>query len=94
MKHKRELYARVLAEVLDTFGITEEVLFSSNREASVQGRMALVRSLSPFLSDSEIAELTPLRRCSVCAVRNKYNDKTATWSVRKCVEFLAMQLRE
>lgn len=94
MKHARELYLKALAEVLSDFGITEQELFANNKEASVQGRIALVRSLSLYLSDSEIAACTPLRRCSVCQIRNRYDDKTAPWSVKKCIEVLNMQLRE
>lgn len=88
MNIKRELYNRALAEVLDTFGITEEELFSSNKESSIQGRMTLVRYLSQYMSDSDIALLTPLRRCSICAIKNRYSNASAPWCVRRCVEIL------
>lgn len=88
MNIKRELYNRALAEVLETFGVTEEELFSLNKESCIEGRMALVRYLSQYMSDSDIALLTPLRRCSICAIKNRYSDASAPWSVRRCVEIL------
>lgn len=94
MNIKRELYKRALAEVLETFGITEEELFSSNKEACLQGRVVLIRTLSPYLSDSDIALLTPLRRCSICAIRNRYKEASAAWSVKRCVEIINNELRE
>ena len=94
MKIKRALYDIVLAEVLDTFGIEEQELFYSNREQCVEARMTLVVTLSKFLSDSDIALLTPMRRCSICAVRNKYCKDTAPWSVKKCLEILNEKLKE
>lgn len=94
MKIKRALYERVLAEVLDTFGITEEELFNSNREQCTEGRTVLIIKLSKYLSDSDIALLTPMRRCSICAVRNKYKEGQASWSVKRCLEILEEKLKE
>lgn len=94
MKVKQELYRRALAEVLDTFGINEEELFSSNKEACMQGRIVLIRTLSPYLSDGDIALLTPLRRCSICLIRNKYKEASAAWSVRRCIEVINNELKK
>lgn len=88
MNVKRELYNGVLAVVLDTFGIEEAEMFSSNREACIEARMALIRKLSQYMTDSDIAALTPLRRCSICAIKNRYSDRNAPWSVRRCMEIL------
>ena len=88
MEIKRELYNRALAVVLDAFGITETEMFTSNREACVQARVALVRKLSQYMSDGDIALLTPLRRCSICCIKNRYQGDKEPWSVRKCVELL------
>lgn len=94
MKVKQELYRRALAEVIDAFGVTEEELFYSNREACMQGRIVLIRTLSPYLSDSDIALLTPLRRCSICIIRNKYKEASAAWSVRRCIEVINNELKK
>lgn len=94
MKIKRALYERVLAEVLDAFDVTEEELFRSNREQCTEGRMVLIVKLSKYLSDSDIALLTPMRRCSICAVRNKYDKDRASWCVRRCLEILEEKLKE
>lgn len=86
-KYKIELYGKALAEVLDEFGITEAELFGSNNAECVQARTALVVALSKMLSDSEIAELTKkMRRCSVCVIRNRYDDRTAPWTVKRCID--------
>lgn len=86
-KYKIELYGKALAEVFDEFGITEAELFGSNNAECVQARTALVVALSKMLSDSEIAELTKkMRRCSVCVIRNRYDDRTAPWTVKRCID--------
>jgi crotonobetainyl-CoA:carnitine CoA-transferase CaiB-like acyl-CoA transferase len=86
-KYKIELYGRALAEVLDEFGISEAELFRSNNAECVQARTALIVALSKMLSDGEIAELTKkMRRCSVCVIRNRYDDRTAPWTVRRCID--------
>lgn len=88
-KYKIELYNNALAEVLDEFGISENELFHSNNAECVEARMALIVALSKSLSDGEIAELTKaLRRCSVCKLRNRYDDKNAPWTVKRCIEYI------
>lgn len=82
------IYDKVLAEVLEQFGISEQLLFNSNEAECVQARMALIVSLHDSgLSDKEIAECTrKMRRCSVCCIRNRYKDATAPWTVKMCIE--------
>lgn len=89
-KEKIEIYNRVLARVIDDFGITEEKLFTCNESECVQARKALIVGLArKGLTDKDVAELThKLRRCSVCAIRNKYRDESAEWTVRHCLERL------
>ncbi len=89
-KEKIEIYNRVLARVLDDFDLSQERLFTCNESESVQARKALVVGLAQKgLADKDIAELThKLRRCSVCAIRNKYRDESAEWTVRHCLERL------
>ncbi len=89
-KEKVEIYNKVLARVLDDFGLNREKLFTCNESESVQARKALVVGLAKKgLADKDIAELThKLRRCSVCAIRNKYRDESAEWTVRHCLERL------
>ena len=89
-KEKVEIYNKVLARVLDDFDMSEERLFTCNESESVQARKALVVGLAKKgLADKDIAELTrKLRRCSVCAIRNKYRDESAEWTVRHCLEKL------
>lgn len=94
MKFKRALYDVVLAEVLDAFGVTEEELFNCNKEQCKEGRMVLVVALSPFLSDSDIAAFSSMKRCSICAKRNKYDKNNASWSVMKCLEIIEHKLKE
>lgn len=83
-----DIYNAALAEVLGEYGISEKELFHSNEAECVQARQALVIGLSRMgLSDSEIAECTKkMRRCSVCRVRNKYDDRSAPWTVLRCIE--------
>ena len=90
-KNVIELYDGMLAVVLDDYGITEVELFHSNDAECVQARVALVVSLScRGLSDKEIAECTKkMRRCSVCKIRNHYDDARAPWSVKLCLEHLS-----
>lgn len=87
-KNVIEIYKKVLAEVLDEYELDEAAMFSSNAEECVQARQALIIGLSRIgLSDKEIAECThKMRRCSVCIIRNKYNDGAAPWTVKLCLE--------
>ena len=88
-KEKIELYNKVLAQVLEDFELDEAKLFSSNKAECVQARVVLVQSLATRLSDDDIAACThKMRRCSVCAIRNKYREECADWSVRHCIERL------
>ena len=89
-KEKQQMYNEVLAEVLDRFGLTEERMFKCNCAECVEARISLVMTLNRLkFSDSEIAELThKMRRCSVCAIRNKYVEANAPWTVRHCIDAL------
>lgn len=90
VKEKINIYADVLGRILEDFGLSEEAMFRSNEADCVQARQALVVVLAKKgLSDKDIAELThKLRRCSVCYIRNHYDDGRAPWVVKKCVEVL------
>lgn len=87
-KYVIEIYENTLYRVLEEFGITEQVMFNSNEAECVQARMSLIVALhEKGLSDKEIAECTKkMRRCSVCCIRNRYNDATAPWTVKMCIE--------
>ena len=89
-KEKQQVYNEVLAEVLDRFGLTEERMFKCNCAECVEARTSLVITLhSRGLSDGDIAELTQkMRRCSVCLIRNRYNEANAPWTVRNCIDAL------
>lgn len=89
-REKFEIYNKVLARVLDDFGLEAQTMFGKNEQDCVQARKALVIALSRRgLSDKDIAELTQkMRRCSVCAIRNKYRDDVAEWTVRHCLDRL------
>ncbi len=87
-KNVVELYSKVLAEVLNEYELEEAVMFASNAEECVQARQSLIVGLADKgLSDKEIAECTKkMRRCSVCKIRNKYDDRSAPWTVQRCIE--------
>ena len=89
-KNVIELYEKVLNVVLDDYQLTAGELFHSNDAECVQARMVLVVSLNKKgLSDKEIAECTQkMRRCSVCKIRNHYDDARAPWTVRRCLEHI------
>ena len=89
-KNAKEIYDKVLAVVLDDFGLTAEKMFGSNELDCVNARMSLIVSLrAAGLTDKEIAECTQkMRRCSVCLIRNRYSDKTANWEVKMCIEHI------
>lgn len=89
-KNAKEIYEEVLSIVLDDYGLTISEMFGSNRAECVNARKSLIISLhDEGLSDSEIAELTQkMRRCSICIIRNNYNDKTAHWEVKHCIELV------
>lgn len=89
-KNVIELYNDVLNVVLDDYQLTVGGLFHSNDAECVQARMVLVVSLNKKgLSDKEIAECTQkMRRCSVCKIRNHYDDARAPWTVRRCLEHI------
>ena len=89
-KNAKEIYDKVLAVVLDDFGLTKEQMFGTNEPDSVNARMSLIVSLrDEGLTDREIAELTQkMRRCSVCLIRNKFSDKNANWEVKMCIEHI------
>lgn len=91
VKEKLNIYADVLSQILENFGLSEEALFCSNEADCVQARQALVVVLAKKgLSDKDIAELThKLRRCSVCYIRNHYDDGRAHWTVKRCIELLS-----
>lgn len=92
MKIKRALYERVLAEVLEAFGITEDELFNNNKEACREGRMVLIIALRPYLSCTDMAELCPMWRSSICTVINKFDRKAISWSAEVCMEKLKKRL--
>lgn len=89
-KEKQQVYNEVLAEVLDRFGLTEERMFKYNCAECVEARTSLVMTLNGLgFSDHDIAELTQkMRRCSVCLIRNRYNEANAPWTVRHCIDAL------
>lgn len=89
-KNVIELYGKALRVVLEEYGITEEVLFRSNDAEVVQARVALVVYLHrKGVSDKEIAECTnKMRRCSICKIRNHYDDRSAPWTVKRCIEHI------
>lgn len=89
-KEKLEIYNKVLTRVLDDFGLEVQTMFGRNEQDCVQARKSLVVELARRgLSDKDIAELTQkMRRCSVCAIRNKYRADTAEWTVKHCLERL------
>lgn len=82
------IYENALAVVLDEYGVDETTLFGTNDEECAQARKALVIALhEKGLTDKEIAECTKkMRRCSVCKIRNRYDDNTAPWTVKRCIE--------
>jgi hypothetical protein len=88
-KNVTELYEKALAIVIDEYGLTVEKLFGSNDGDCVQARMALLIALTKEgLTDKEIAECIHMRRCTVCKIRNKYDDRTAPWTVKICIEHI------
>lgn len=89
-KKAREIYEDVLTIILDEFGLTVGEMFGTNRSECVSARQSLIIALhDEGLSDKEIAELTQkMRRCSVCYVRNRYNEITAHWEVKHCIEHI------
>ena len=88
-KNVTELYNKALAVVLDEYGLTEEKMFASNEVDCVQARMALLEALiEEGFSDKDIADCTKMRRCTICKIRNKYDDKTAPWTVKLCIEHI------
>ena len=91
-KNVIELYEKALKVVLDDYGLSTEELFRSNDAECVQARMSLVVYLHRRgLSDKEIAECTQkMRRCSVCKIRNHYDDARAPWTVKRCLEHILM----
>lgn len=89
-KNVIELYNKALAVVLDENGITAEQMFGCNSETCVEARTSLIVGLNRLgVSDKDIAELThKMRRCSVCKIRNRFNDRTASWTVKMCIDHL------
>lgn len=87
-KNVVEIYECALKMVMEEYGVTEGELFTSNEADCVQARQALIIGASRLgLSDKEIAECThKMRRCSVCKVRNRYDDRIAPWTVLRCIE--------
>ena len=87
-KNVVEIYECALKMVMEEYGVTESELFTSNETDCVQARQSLIVGLSDRgLSDNEIAVCThKMRRCSVCKVRNRYDDRTAPWTVQRCIE--------
>lgn len=89
-KNVIELYEKTLKVVLEDYGLSVSELFNSNDLERVQARMTLVVSLHRRgLSDKEIADCTQkMRRCSVCKIRNHYDDDHAPWTVKRCLEHI------
>ena len=89
-KNVIQLYNQALNIVLDDYGLTEDVMFGKNDTDCVHARTALLKSLTDLgLSDKDIAECTKkMRRCSVCKIRNKYDDRTAPWDVKMCIKHI------
>ena len=91
-KYVSEMYAKALAVVLDYYGLSEPVMFHSNRTDAIHARTALIVPLSSRLSDSDLAECTSMKRNSVCGVRNKYRENCAPWDIRDCIAAVRSQL--
>ena len=88
-KNIQKIYDQALAVVLDEFGMTAEYMFTHNTTECVQARMSLLEALiEEGLTDQDIAELTHMRRCSICKIRNKFDDKRAPWTVKMCIEHI------
>ena len=59
-KNAKEVYDRVLAVVLDDFGLTAEKMFNSNEPDCVHARASLIISLRyEGLSDNETLQRVP-----------------------------------
>ena len=88
-KNIQKIYGQALAVVLDEFGMTAEYMFTHNTTECVQARMSLLEALiEEGLTDQDIAELTHMRRCSICKIRNRFDDKRAPWTVKMCIEHI------
>lgn len=92
MKIKKALYNEALGEVLDAFEVNECELFESNKEICREGRMILVVALRPYLTCTDMAELCPMWRSSICTVINKFDRKAISWSAEVCLEKLKKRL--
>lgn len=92
--NKNELYKRVLGTVLAELDITEEKLFGCNSEVCTQGRAILIHELAKYLTDAEIEAVTPLRRCSICQIRNRYAEEGATWTMKQCIRAVEDALKK
>ena len=95
-KNMIELYGQALKKVLEEYGITEVEMFNSNNDECVEARSALIVALSDMgMSDKDIAICThKMRRCAVCKVRNRYDDRTAPWTVKRCIQAIKGVPRE
>lgn len=72
--------------MLEEFDISENDLFSCNCETCVHARMVLIGSLAKYLTDGELAEVTNMRKCTICKIKQRYAPECATWSVNVCAK--------
>lgn len=90
MKAIQELYEKMLWLVCDYAELPADEVLNSNREECVNARCALVKVLSEWMTDEEIAKYTGLTRAGVNKLRNGARERMRRYSFKCLVECVQM----
>lgn len=79
----RGLYDKVVNLIKSEMFLEENKILKGNSEESVTARSVLVSILAKYLTQTEIANLTNLKKCSISRILGKCIQCQKTWSCQK-----------
>lgn len=89
----KEQYRKSLAAVCRITGVDECLMFSTNREESVDARAMLSHVLSIHgFSDAESAELTGLSRQCINKLKNSIRYRRTRWAFKVTLQQICAEL--
>lgn len=88
-----ELYLLICNTVCNCTGLSEEIIFGSNKEECVDARYVLIFMLSKYLTDGEISKVTSISRACANKIRNSFKNKMKKYSIRLLVSEIESKIK-
>ena len=82
-KRQEQIYEKAVQIVCEECRITPQELRNGRNRACSDARFILVRVISPYICDNEIASKIQRTRQGVCFIRNKRTDKSLIASIQQ-----------